>query len=286
MSINETCGWFVVLNNEEIKQFDCDGYVSPISILSHAEVGKLRQKLETIEAVQNGALYPAQRNKSFLLFKWLNDLTRDTRILEPVSQLIGPDILLWNTLFWIKEAGAKKFVSWHQDTKYWGLSSEKVVTAWIALSPASINAGCMRVMPGTHKGDVMLHKDYYHDDNMLTRGQEINSDLDESKAVFMPLEIGQMSIHNYRLAHASGPNMSDDRRIGISMHFMPPETKQVVGSWDCAMLVQGNDPYGNFEKTPIPAYDFDPCTVVFHEKASKATNEVLYTGATVNDGKL
>ena len=107
MSINETCGWFVVLNSEEIKQFDCDGYVSPISILSHKEVGKLRQKLETIEAVQNGALYPAQRNKSFLLFKWLNDLTRDTRILEPVSQLIGPDILLWNTLFWIKEAGAK-----------------------------------------------------------------------------------------------------------------------------------------------------------------------------------
>ena len=183
-----------------------------------------------------------------MLFKWLNDLTRDARILEPISQLIGSDILLWNTLFWIKEAGAKNFVSWHQDTKYWGLSSKEVVTAWIALSPASINAGCMRVMPGTHKGNVLSHKDCFHDNNMLTRGQEITSDLDESSAVFMPLEVGQMSIHNYRLAHASGPNKINDRRIGVSMHFMPTETRQVVGSWDCAMLVQENDAFGISKK--------------------------------------
>ena len=275
-----------MLSASETEQFDRDGYISPVSVLTLGDANTLRQKLEVIEAAQNGALYPAQRNKSFLLFKWLNDLARDPRILEPVSQLIGPDILLWNTLVWIKEAGAKKFVSWHQDTKYWGLSNEKVVTAWIALSPASIDAGCMRVMPGTHKGDVLLHEDRYHDDNMLTRGQEISDDLDENKAVFMPLEVGQMSIHNYRLAHASGPNMSDDRRIGISMHFMPPDTKQIVGNWDCAMRVQGNDPYGNFEEAPIPAYDFDPIAVAFHEKAAKAINEVLYTGAEVNDGKL
>ncbi len=274
-----------MLNNSEIKQFDRDGFISLISALTHTEAGELRQKLEIIKAVQNGALSSTQRNKSFLLFKWLNDLTHDTRILEPVSQLTSPDILLWNTLFWIKEAGAKKFVSWHQDTKYWGLSSESVVTAWITLSATSINAGCMRVMPGT-KNNVLSHKDCYHDENMLTRGQEISSSLDESKAVFMPLEVGQMSIHNYRLAHASGPNTSDDRRIGISMHFMPPEIKQVAGRWDCAMLVQGNDAFGNFEKTPIPDYDFDACAVAFYEIASKATNEVLYTRATVNDGKL
>ncbi len=276
----------MVLSASEISQFEGDGYVSPIPVLSAGEASDLRHKLEAVEATQNGALYPEQRGKSFLLFKWVNDLTRDPRILDPVAQLIGPDILLWNTIFWIKEAGAKNFVSWHQDTKYWGLSSDRVVTAWLALSAASVEAGCMRVMPGTHRGDVLSHEDRYHADNMLTRGQEISADLDEAKAVFMPLEAGEMSIHNYRLAHASGPNRSADRRIGISLHFMPPDTRQIIGAWDCAMLVRGRDPYGHFEAAPVPTRDFDPPAVAFHEKAAKAINEVLYEGAALNDGKL
>jgi len=275
-----------MLDKSEVSQFEKDGYVSPISVLGTDEVSTIRQKLERVEAAQDGALYPGQRSKSFLLLKWLNDLIRDPRVLDPVEQLIGPDILLWNTIFWIKEAGAGSFISWHQDTRYWGLSSENVVTAWMALSPASIEAGCMKVMPGTHRGEVLNHEDRWHEDNMLTRGQEISVDLDENKAVFMPLEPGQMSIHNYRLAHASCPNNAADRRIGVSMHFMPPDTKQIVGSWDCASLVRGNDPYGHFATAPVPECDFDPPAVAFHEKASKAANEVLYAGAETNDAKL
>jgi len=276
----------MALTDAQIRQFEVDGHISPIPVLEGSQANDMRRKLESIEASQDGSLLPAQRNKSFLLFKWLNDLTRDRRVLDPISQLIGPDILLWNTLFWIKEAGTNDFVSWHQDTKYWGLSSTEVVTAWIALAPASVEAGCMRVMPGTHRGEVLAHEDRYHEDNMLTRGQEISAELDESKAVYMPLKTGEMSIHNYRLAHASGANTSDDRRIGISMHFMPPDTKQIVGSWDCAMLVRGQDRFGHFDPTPIPSCDFDPPAVAFHEKAAKAINEVLYSGAAVNDGKL
>ena len=276
----------MVLSTEALEQFERDGYVSPVPVLSAAEAGDLRHKLQLVEAAQDGALYPEQRSKSFLLFKWLNDLIRDARILDPVEQLIGPDILLWNTIFWIKEAGAESFISWHQDTKYWGLSSDKVVTAWLALSPAGIEAGCMRVMPGTHRGEVLSHEDRYHADNMLTRGQEISADLDEDKAVFMPLQTGEMSIHNYRLAHASGPNRSADRRIGVSMHFMPPETRQIVGDWDCATLVRGDDAFGHFETPPVPAGDFDPAAVDYHQRAAKALSQVLYTGATLNDRKL
>ncbi len=276
----------MVLSASEISQFERDGYVSPIPVLSSAEANGLRDKLQTAEVAQGGALDAAQRSKSFLLFKWLDELVRDARVLDPIEQLIGPDILLWNTIFWIKEAESKSYISWHQDTKYWGLSSDQVVTAWIALSPATVDAGCMRVMPGTHRGEVLRHDDLYHQDNMLTRGQEINAGLVEDDAVFMPLGVGEMSIHNYRLAHASGPNETSDRRIGISMHYMPPETEQIVGDWDCAALVRGNDPYGNFEATPVPSCDFDPVAVAFHARAGKAINEVLYAGAEVNDRKL
>lgn len=276
----------MTLTKSEIEQFERDGYVTPISVLDHSEVGTLRGQLETVEAGQGGALLPEQRSKSYLLFKWLNDLVQDPRVVDPVAQLIGPDVLLWNTIFWIKEAGSDSFVSWHQDTKYWGLSSDQVVTAWIALSPAGIEEGCMRVMPGSHRGETLAHEDSYHADNMLTRGQQIHLEDREIEAVHMPLGIGEMSIHNYRLAHASGPNLGTDRRIGISMHYMPPDTKQIVGNWDCALLVRGNDPYENFAPTPIPTCDFDPDAVAFHKKASKAVNEVLYKGAAVNDAKL
>ena len=95
-----------------------------------------------------------------------------------------------------------------------------MLSVWLALSPASEESGCMRVMPGTHRGEVLPHDDRYHEDNMLTRGQEITRGVKETEAVLMPLEPGQISIHNYRIAHASGPNNSGDRRIGVSMHFM------------------------------------------------------------------
>jgi hypothetical protein len=120
---------------------------------------------------------------------------------------------------------------------------------------------------------------------MLTRGQSIRG-LDEARAVYMPLGAGEMSLHNYCAAHGSGPNLSPDRRIGVSMHFMPPATKQVVGGWDCAALVRGEDRHGHFERAPVPVRDFDPEAVAFHAKAAKAMRDVLYAGAEKKLGRL
>jgi len=276
----------MLLSDSQIRQFQDLGYAFPLPVLEPGEVATLRDRLQTFEAGQGGKLEEAQRSKCHLLFKWVDDLIRDARILDPVEQLIGPDILCWNTIFWIKEAGSESFVSWHQDTRYWGLSSDQVVTAWLALSDASIESGCLQVMPETHLGDVLDHDDRYHPDNMLTRGQKISVGIDEAKAVSMPVRAGEMSFHNYRLAHASGPNTSGDRRIGISMHFMPPETRQIVGDWDSAALVRGKDDYGHFEATPVPSRDLDETAVAFHAKAGEALRQVLYTGAEMNTKKL
>ena len=275
-----------VLTPEQIEQFNTEGYVTPVRTMDAAEAGTLRAKLEATEAARGGKLAPTERSKAHMLFKWLDDLIRDPRVLDPIEQLIGPNILCWNTLFWIKEAQSPSFVSWHQDTKYWGLSSERVITAWLALSPASLDAGCMRVMPRTHIGDVLPHDDQYHQDNLLTRGQQITEGVDDAEAIYMPLQVGEMSLHNYRLAHASGPNNTDDRRIGVSMHFMPTETGQIVGNWDSAALVRGEDTFGNFTHTPIPAADFDEEAVAFHAKAAQAINDIVYAGADENTAKL
>ncbi len=276
----------MALSQAQLDQYENDGYISPIDVLSAKEVAACRASLEAAEAQNGGKLLPSQRPKSHLLFKWLDDLIRDPRVLDPIEQLIGPNILCWNTIFWIKDAGSGSFVSWHQDNTYWGLSSDKVITAWLALSPARVENGCMRVMPGTHRGSTLHHEERYHDDNMLTRGQEITEGVDDAKAVHMPLEPGQMSLHNYRAAHASGPNRGADRRIGVSMHFMPVETQQMVGQWDSAALVRGHDPYRTFEHTPRIDRDFDPGVLAFQAKAAKAINEIVYHGAAVNTAKL
>ncbi len=275
----------MALSPRQIERYRREGFVCPVPVMPAAEAAGLRRQLETVEARQGGKLEAAQRSRAFLLFKWLDDLIRDPRVLDPVEQLIGPDILCWSTIFWIKDAGSKSFVSWHQDNTYWGLSSRNVVTAWFAISDASLEAGCMRVLPGSHLAETLPHEDTYHEDNMLTRGQAIQG-IDESRAVAMPLRAGEMSLHNYCLAHGSGPNLTADRRIGVSMHFMPPATKQVVGSWDCAALVRGSDRHGNFEPTPVPEKDFDPPAVAFHDRAAKAMRDVLYAGAARNLQRL
>ena len=274
------------LSEGEVEHYRREGYVFPVPVMPAAEAVELRAKLEAFEAAHGGKLEPQHRNKAHLLFKWLDDLIRDARMLNPVEDLIGPNILCWNTIFWIKEAGAASYVSWHQDKRYWGLVEGEVISCWLALSAATVESGCMRVMPGSHARDVLPHADLYHQDNVLTRGQEISAGIDEDKAVYMPLKPGQMSIHSIGTAHASAPNRSSDRRIGISMHFMPTHARQTIGDWDSAALVRGIDKYVNFHHTPLPGIDQDPAITAFHARAAQATSDIVYHGAEHRTGKL
>lgn len=274
------------LSEEAVEHYEREGYWSPVNVLDGAGAAALRTRLEAFEAAQGHAIAGPQRSKSHLLFKWLDDLMRAPAILDPVEDLIGPDILCWNTIFWIKEAGSPSYVGWHQDLKYWGLDADDLVSAWVALSPASEASGCMRVLPRSHRGEMMAHDDRYHADNLLTRGQEIALEVDEGRAVTMALEPGQMSLHNVRMAHASGPNASADRRIGVSLHYMPTRARQTLAGWDSAALVRGEDHYNHFAPTPIPARDMDPAAVAFHEKASTAVREILFQDAERTTAKL
>lgn len=274
------------LSAAQVAQYHDEGFCFPHRVLDAGQVADIRRQIEAYEADHDGKIAGQNRNKSHLLFKWLDDLIRNDELLDCIEDLIGPNILCWNTLFWIKEPGAKSYVGWHQDSRYWGLTEDKLVTAWIALSEASVEAGCMRVLPGSHQGQVLEHEDRYNDDNMLTRGQEISEAIDDSKCVYMPLRAGEVSFHNIRTAHESGANESSDRRIGVSLHFIPPSVAQVVGDWDCAALVRGQDTHGHFEHTPRVPADLDPDLVAYHSMASSKISEVLYHGADQKLGKL
>jgi len=255
-----------------------DGFCFPISAFSSAEVADRRGQLEAFEAHQGHPLQGTQRIKTSLLLRWVDRLIRDPRVLDPVEDLIGPNILCWGVHFWVKEPGTAEYVSWHQDLEYWGLDSADLVTAWVALSPATIESGCMRMQPVSHTVHLPP-KEAYDQANMLSRGQTITEGIDEAKAVAIVLHPGEMSLHNVRIAHSSGPNCSGDRRIGIAIRYIPPQTRQQLAEWDSAALVRGEDRYGHFVHEPIPSRDFDPACVAFHEKTVANLLSFLYKDA-------
>jgi non-heme Fe2+,alpha-ketoglutarate-dependent halogenase len=269
-----------MLTNAQIEQYREEGYISPIRVMSEAAAGEYRRRLEAFEASSGGPLGGDLRHKSHLLFTWLSELIRHDKILDAVEDLYGPDLLCWSTNFFIKEKANPAFVSWHQDSTYWGLSKPDVVSAWIAFTPANSGNGAMQVIPGTHKTDQIPHRDTFDKHNLLTRGQEVAVEVDQGKAVTIALEPGEMSLHHVRLVHGSPPNTSDDRRIGFAIRYVPTSVRQIEGA-DSATLVRGSDRFHHFELEPRPARDLDPALVALHKEITARNAQILYRGTDV-----
>ena len=269
------------LTTRQVDQFWRDGFVHPIRVMSEDRALALRSRLETFERSTGGPLKGDLRHKTHLLFVWLAELVLDEGIVDAVEDLYGPNLLCWATNFFIKEARSPDFVSWHQDSTYWGLNKPDVVTAWVALTPSTQANGAMTFIPGTHKFDQIPHRDTFAPHNQLTRGQEVMADVDPSKAVTIEVRPGEMSLHHVRLIHGSPPNPSADRRIGFAIRYVPTSVRQLEGE-DSATLVRGVDEYHAFEHEPLPSRDMDPAFVALHKRATQRNAQILYKGTRVN----
>jgi len=267
------------LTDQQVAEFGRTGVISPLPGIGAGAAAALRRQLEGLEQAEGGRLSKKTNHKPHLLLRSLADLIRDPRILDPVEDLLGPDLFCWATSFFIKNPQDQARVTWHQDSTYWGLSSPDVVTAWVAFSPSTVASGCMRVIPGTHLTDQLPHRETYAADNLLSRGQEVDVAVDERQAVDVVLEPGQMSIHHVRLIHGSEPNRGADRRIGFAIRYVPTHVRQLSGLRDYATLVRGRDAFGHFLHEPAPAADFDPAAVAFHAQAMEDQMKILYAGA-------
>jgi ectoine hydroxylase-related dioxygenase (phytanoyl-CoA dioxygenase family) len=269
-----------ILTQAQIDQFSRDGCLFPVRVMPEAQALEIRRKLEAFEAQTGGPLKGALRHKSHLLFTWLADLVRNSQIVDAIEDLYGPNLLCWTTNFFIKEADNPAFVSWHQDSTYWGLDKPDVVTAWVALTPSNKANGAMEFIPGSHTKDQIPHRDTFAKDNLLTRGQEVAVEVDESKAVVIELEPGEISLHHVRLVHGSPPNPSNDRRIGFAIRYIPTTVAQIAGD-DSATLVRGVDTHHHFELEPRPTRDMDPEFVALHHKIAERNAQILYRGTPV-----
>jgi non-haem Fe2+, alpha-ketoglutarate-dependent halogenase len=266
-----------ILSESDVAAYRRDGYFFPVRVMEEADITPYRRGLEEHEARTGAPLQSNWRHKTNLLFTWCDELVHHPRILDAVEDVIGPDILCWTTTFFIKEAKSPGFVSWHQDSTYWGLEPDDVITAWVSFTHSNLLSGCMKVMPGTHTGTQIPHVDTYHQDNLLSRGQEVAVEVDASKAVDLILKPGEMSLHHIKLVHGSEPNRSGDRRIGMAIRYIPTHVRQTKVR-DSAMLVRGVDRYRNFDPEPRPRHDVDEAALAAHADAVGRQVKALYSG--------
>ena len=267
-----------LLDAQQVSAFRRDGFVAPIRVLSRDEALGYRRRFEHYERAHDGWYTLSKGQKIHLLQTWVAELVHHPRILDAVEDVLGADILCWGTSLFVKNARDPHYVSWHQDSTYWGLDKPDVVTAWVALSPATRASGCMKMLPGSHTCEQIPHRDTLAEDNLLTRGQEIAVEVDESKGRYIELAPGEVSLHHVRTVHASEPNGSDDRRIGVALRYIAPHVRQLNGERDSAMLVRGEDPFGNFVHEKPPRHDMDADALAEHARIMQLRQEILYDG--------
>ncbi len=273
-----------MLTEGQCAAFERDGFLFPLRAFTAAEARGYRDALEGYEAGTGDAIHSNMRHKVHLLFRWADEIVHHPRILDAVEDILGPDLLCWTTNFFIKEAADPAFVSWHQDSTYWGLDPADVVTAWVAFTDAPVESGAMKFLPGSHRLDQIAHRDTYAADNLLTRGQEIEMAVDEAEAVDVPLRAGEFSLHHIRLVHGSKPNATPDRRIGLAVRYIPTYVRQVKID-DSAMLVRGTDRHGNFELEPRPGADLDDAGLAAHAMAMQRMIGAVYSDTDVTEAR-
>lgn len=272
------------LTRDQVESYRRQGMLAPIRALDAAEAAALRAEVEALEAAHADGAGGHDLNQLFrvngqIVIPLLHRIASTPTILDAVEDILGPNLLVWSVELFIKEQGSAKTVTWHQDITYWGMGeTDEELTAWLALSDVSVEAGCMRFIPGSHMNPIMSHSDTFDEDNLLSRGQEI-PDVDETLAVHGPLKPGEMSFHHGRTFHASGPNRSGDRRIGVAIRYVTPEVRQPDMARDYAMLVRGQDREKGWINIAPPQRLFEHGALRMYDEVLAAQAATLAAGA-------
>ena len=268
------------LTDAQVEKYWEQGYLFPIQVFGEAHAAQIRAELERIESDWAQADLPRsvktyKRVNAHAVMPFAYDLAQRSELLDVVEGILGPNILIYGVEFFIKEPSTRQFVSMHQDLTYWGLGdTQKMVTAWLALSPSTTESGCMEFVSGSHKLAIQPHKDTFAEDNLLSRGQEVQASVSPSQRTPIELAPGQISLHHGMTIHGSGPNTSDDRRIGVVIRYMSTDVRPQNEAPDYAVLARGEYDFGAFHPIDRPQ-------ALFHPDALSAYDEIRAAQASV-----
>ena len=266
------------LSPNQLKQYEDEGFVSPINIFSKEEAKEIRDEIELIENQMPGELDKSGRYNAHLISPLLDEVTHHPKILDAVQSLIGEDILVCGTTLFIKNPNEKGFVSYHQDAKYIGLEPHNWVTAWVAITDSNENNGCMRMWSGSHKDNLKEHDQKFNQGNLLTRGQTVKN-VPKEETTPLVLIAGQMSLHHPTTVHGSELNKSDDRRIGfVIQSYIGTNVQQILGK-NSVQLARGVDSYNFHEKIGRSKSLMNKNDLKLKKKENDNLQEIFYKGA-------
>ena len=266
------------LSANQLKQYEDEGFVSPIDIFSKEKAKEIRNEIELIEKKMPGELEKSGRYNAHLISPLLDEVTHNPKILDAVQSLIGENILVCGTTLFIKNPNEKGFVSYHQDAKYIGLEPHNWVTAWVAITDSNEKNGCMRMWSGSHKDNLKDHHQKFNEGNLLTRGQTINNvPIEKTKPLI--LEAGQMSLHHPTVVHGSELNNSSDRRIGfVIQSYIGTNVKQVLGS-NGVQLARGGDEFNFHKKIGRPKSLMNKTDLNLKKEENQKLQDIFYNGS-------
>src|SRR5580692_3963864 len=259
------------LTEEQVASYHHNGFFYPIPALSPDEITTCLAGLERLESELGSAVADADikwRSHAYAHSPWFNTLIRHPRILDAVEDVIGPDILVWTSTFFIKEPNSPTFAAWHQDGTYFGLQPKEQVCAWVALTDASREAGCMEHLSARGAPRQLRHAPLGLANSINRAGQTIMEPFDRSSPVAMALPAGSFSLHHEFAMHRSAPNNASHRRVGIGLNYIPTHVRVDGPIRVKAMLVRGEDTYGHFDLIDAPTAERDAAALAVHQGVS------------------
>ncbi len=258
-----------------VAQFERDGIVFPAGQI---EVAGFEARYRAFQEASRRLRGKETYLKPHLVSAWLDGVVRHPEILERVEQLLGPNIILWVSDWSVKRAGTGDYVPWHQDAPYWNLSTDEVVSVWLAIGDATEENGAMQVVLGSHKDGAIgpidapgnIHEAYDQgrrttDPDCMFPFAHLRED-QSNRAVPVVLRSGEYSIHSVNLVHGGGPNPSGRDRIGLAMRFISAGTRN-IGVLDSVTAIRGDCVRDCFVYEPRPDGEFTPSGLAALEEA-------------------
>ncbi|MEE2658234.1 MAG: phytanoyl-CoA dioxygenase family protein [Candidatus Latescibacterota bacterium] len=241
--------------SKERQSYDREGYAIYDGVVAAELVQEARDHVVWL-LERNPELRPEHLHHNLMTNDpfWVR-LVADDRLVDIAVEYVGDDVALFASHYISKPPKDGRPVLWHQDGSYWPLEPMEVVTLWLAVDESNLDNGCMRVIPGSHTMDLQeLHRTA-KGENVLGSAMD-ESVVDESKAVDLVLEPGDVSVHHPNIVHGSNRNTSAQRRCGLTIRYIPATTRIVIDtpSWPSAFLLRGSPVEGVNDYHPWPEY--------------------------------
>eukprot|EP00062_Callorhinchus_milii_P000851 gi/632935361/ref/XP_007889766.1/ PREDICTED: phytanoyl-CoA dioxygenase-like [Callorhinchus milii] len=260
------------MKNDLQRSYLENGYLTGHQVLDKNELALARRSFTDFENEFGKEFTQYSLHNVHLQHKWVMDLASHPQVLSTITAALGPNVILLDSRFICKYPASDvphkddvaPYVAWHQDIRYWGFEGGAVASVWLALDDVDRDNGVLQVIPGSHKSGLLEHGIAGLPGNMLTANQEIPRHLvDAEKAVECPLGAGEMSVHDGLTVHYSEPNMSDRRRCGFVIRYIPTTAYPVEDpdrprSFPATVLIAGEDKFAHF-KDHSPSFFVKTC---------------------------